>query len=232
MRNKFIIDVMLFIQGINFLVDPHHAPFGIAKTIAMTVFFACFGILVGFALTKGFKKTNLRTILITTALSIISVLTFFTPKYLADIFQFSIAIIIILSGLINILSVYHLTKLSATKRKLETKLRNSEKKDKAMQPVASAFENSIKTEAERMLEPAVILSKKATRFRFGQILINLLLVIVGIVLLFFRFHTNAFLLRVSGIIIIFTSIADLFALFAQHLWYNKPQKHTKNPIQH
>ena len=215
-RNQLIIDAMLLVQGANFLIHPEKAHKGIVESLALTIFFATLSIIIGFIATRGFRRHNLRAIVFAFIFMILAIVAYFTAGYLAPVFHYFIAIVIIFSGFTNILSTYHLTKLSATKKSLKSRLTSEENKDAAVEGVATALKSATKLEAERILSPAIFFSGKVTKFRYGQLFVNLLLIILGTLMFFFRFRTNAVLIRVSGGILIFSAFADLVALLWTH----------------
>ena len=222
-RNQFIIDDMLLIQGVNFIIHPQEAHKGIIETLSIVIFFAALGILIGFALSHGFKKHNLRTIISAFLFIIISVVLYFNSSHLAPTFHYFIALAIISSGIINILNTYHLDKLNHARQILKSELASKENKDIAMHDVTVALERNTKLQAERILSPAIILSGKVAKFRYGQIIVNFMLIITGVLMLFFRLGTNAVLIRVSGVILIFSAISDFIAI----IWTHRESKFVK-----
>ena len=219
-RNQFFIDVMLLIQGINFLIHPETAHKGIIEALSITVFFAALSILIGLIISHGFKKQNSRSIILAFVFIILSIITYLSAGHIAPAFHYFLAATIIASGMINILSAYHLTKLDQARKTLKTKLTTDETKDETIHTVSVSVEKTTKNEAERILSPAVIITEKISKFRYGQIIINLLLMITGVLMLLFRFETNAVLIRASGGILVFSAISDLVAL----LWTHRESK--------
>ncbi len=215
-RNQFIIDFMLLIQGFNFVIHPQEAHKGIVQSLAIAIFFAAFGVLLGFAISRGFRRHNLRPILLAFVFMVLSVVIYLNATHLAPTFHYFIALTIVLSGFFNILSSYHLTKLTKLKHQLKTELTSSELKDETVQSVATTLQQTTKLEAERILSPTLALSGKIEKFRYRHIVINLFLMSIGIMMLFFRFWTNEVLIRISGGILIFSAIADLIALLWTH----------------
>lgn len=215
-RNQFFIDVMLLIQGINFLVHPETAHKGIVESLSIVMFFAGLSIIIGYIVTHDLKKQNLKNIALSFVFMTISIIAYFTAGLLAPAFHYLIAVIIVMSGTINILSIYHLTKLNHARKILKSKIEKDESKDEAIQSVSKSVERTTKYEAERVLSPAIAISEKISKFRYGQLIINFLLIIAGLLMLLFRFETNAVLLRVSGGILIFSAVADLISLIWTH----------------
>lgn len=211
MRNQFIIDLMIFIQGVNFLIHPEEAHKGIVQALALTVLFAAVGILIGFIVSHGFKRRNLYQIFIAAIFVALSVAVYFNAEHLAPIFHYFLAATIIISGVSNILSAYHITRLNRSKKFLA-----KSKPDKTLGSISGTLKQSVKIESERILSPAVIFSSKIGRFRVGQLIINLALIIIGFIMFFFRIKTNAILIRVSGGILIFSAISDFIALVWTH----------------
>ena len=211
MRNQFIIDLMILVQGINFIIHPENAHKGIIESFAITVFFATISILIGFLISHSFKKQNFRSIMLAFVFMILSIIAYFEAGALAPVFHYFLAITIIVSGIINILRAYHLIKLSHIKKSLK-----STKKPNTTSSVKNALERNVKLESERVLSPAVIFSGKISKFRYGQLLVNFILIATGIAMFFFRFQTNAILIRVSGAILIFSAISDFIALVWTH----------------
>lgn len=210
-RNQFIIDLMIFIQGVNFLVHPEKAHKGIIEAISIAIFFATTGIIIGFFVSHGFNKRNRRSIIFSFIFMGLSIAVYFLAGVLAPAFHYFLAFAIIVSGTTNILSSYHLIKLTHAKKTLKTT-----RQDKTIQNVSSALKHNVKLEAERVLSPAIIFSDRLTKFRYGQLFVNFVLIIIGIVMLFFRFQANAVLLRISGGALIFSAISDCLALVWTH----------------
>lgn len=218
-RNQFIIDLMILIQGINFLTHPETAHKGIIQTLATTIFFAALSILIGFALSHGFNKKNLRQILIALGFTTLSVAVYFTASFFAPAFHYFLSLAIIASGFFNTLSAHHLTKLFRLKKSVGKSVSASPRpvsKDPTIQSVSGTVERATKYEAERVFSPAVVLSSKISKFRYGQLIINYALILIGILMLLFRFQTNAILLRLSGGILIFSAVSDVVALLWTH----------------
>ena len=217
MRNQLIIDVMLLIQGINFLIHPEKAHKGIIESLALAVFFAATGIVTGLLIAHGsIKRHNLRPIMLAIIFIVLSIIVYLNAGHLAPAFHYFIAFTIIFSGFVNILSAYHLIKLNTAKKSLNSKITSDRHGNKTVEGVTATLKNTTKLEAERILSPAVFFSGKVAKFRYGQLFINLLLIAVGVSMVFFRFRTNAVLLRISGGILIFSALSDFVALLWTH----------------
>lgn len=214
-RSQAIIDLMIIIQGVNFIIHPETAHKGIIQAIAITVFFAALSILIGFVLSHGFKKQNLRHILLAAGFLALSAIVYFTAGFFAPAFHYFLALTIIASGFLNIFSSHHLAKLFRIKKSATSKQPKTAT-DPTIQSISGALERSAKYEAERVFSPAVVLSGEISKFHYGQLVVNSLLILVGVLLLFFRFQTNAILLRISGSILIFSAVSDLVALLWTH----------------
>ena len=211
-RNQFIIDLMILIQGINFIIHPQTAHRGIIQSFAIVMFFAAISILAGFIITRGFKRRNFQDILLSFGFTALAVAVYFMAGVLAPVFHYFIAVVIIVTGINNILSAKHIIKLN----RIKTAVKQPPKKNETVEAVSSALKQNVKLEAERVLSPAVAWNDKVARYRYSQLLINLVLIILGIAMLFFRFATNAILIRTSGVILIFSAVSDLIALIWTH----------------
>ena len=215
-RNQLIIDAMLLIQGINFIIHPEKAHKGIIEALALATFFAATSIMLGFFITHGLKRHNFHAIALALIFMALSIAAYLNAEHLAPAFHYFIAFTIIFGGFINIFSAYHLIRLAHAKKSLKTKASPKKHEDETVAGVTTTIKNTTKLEAERILSPAVFFSGKIAKFRYGQLFINLLLIILGILMLFFRFRTNAVLIRVSGGILVFSALADLIALLWTH----------------
>lgn len=209
-RNQIFIDGALLLQGINFVFHPQEAPHYIMRSLALAVFFLALFILIGFILSKSFNKTNSKSIILASFFLILAAIVYFTSHYYAYLFQYAIAIIFIVSGIIKLLGLYRVVRLNHAKPK-------TQKTSASIgQEIEGTVTNNITTGVKRMLAPLIAISAKLNKFHHGQVIINLVLIITGIVMLFFRFRTNEILIRVSGGILIFCAIADLIALLWTH----------------
>ena len=209
-RNQIFIDGALLLQGINFVFHPQEAPHYIMRSLAIAVFFLSIFILVGFVLSKSFNKANLKSIMLAGLFLVTAIVVYFTSHYYAYLFQYAIAIIFIVSGIIKLLGLYRVVRLNYAKPKTQKTSAS------IRQEIEGTVTNNITTGVKRMLAPLIAISAKLNKFHHGQVIINLVLIITGIVMLFFRFRTNEILIRVSGGILIFCAIADLIALLWTH----------------
>lgn len=207
MRNQFIIDLMILVQGVSFIVRPERAHKGIIESFAIVIFFAALSILLGFVVAHQFNKQNFHQIIFAFIFIIASVALYFTAGFFAPVFYYFLAGAIIVSGFSGIFSAYHLASLRRHAKTIKKPITNQ-----TITSVSTALKRNVKLESERVLSPTIALSIKLAKFRFGQVFINFLLIVVGATMILFRFVANSLLIRLSGSVLVFSATSDLIAL--------------------
>lgn len=200
MANKLVLVIFLIVQGITIFLKPTDAPIDMARSVSYYVLFATGTLILSYLINKQFSKSNI----ITLVLFILSIICVIYPKLLGEYLIVVIAITILFNGLINVLHILKLNKLSS---KLD-KIRNSAK-GKMHTEKAKDIEEGIAQEANKIINPILGMSDKMSKKTFLYIILNILFVIFGFYLLIFDPETSVIGMKAIGLALVLSGLLDL-----------------------
>jgi uncharacterized membrane protein HdeD (DUF308 family) len=197
MRNRLIIALFLIIDGITIILNPNSSLVGIARSLIMIVLLAAFSTLIANLCSK---TKDIKSIIISLLILIIGIITYFYPDIVSAYIQLLLSLFIIYDGLINILNVLNLNKISQYTHKISEKYEKTISRKK----VNKDIDKELEVQGSKYLEPLKNIVNKSNKSSVLYIIINLATIILGILLLF-----TSFSMIIWGIIFIYTGTSDL-----------------------
>jgi uncharacterized membrane protein HdeD (DUF308 family) len=197
MRNRLIIALLLIIDGITIILNPNSSLVAIARSIILIVLLAAFSTLIANLCTR---KKDIKSIIISSLILIIGIITYFYPDIISAYIQLLLSLFIIYDGLINILNVLNLNKISKYTHKI------SEKYEKVIsqKKVNKDIDKELEVQGNKYIEPLKNIVGKTNKSSILYIIINLATIVLGIFLLF-----SSSSMIIWGIIFTYTGTSDL-----------------------
>jgi len=201
MRSKLIIALFLVVDGITIILNPNSSLTGIARSLIMIVLLASFSTFIA---NLCEKPKNIKSIIISLIILIIGIITYIYPDFISAYIQLLLSLFIIYNGLINILNVLNLNRVSKYTQKIAKKYEKiiSDKK------VNKEIDKEMETQGSKYIEPLKNIVNKTNNSSALYIIINLATIILGILLLF-----SSFSMVVWGVIFIYTGMSDLLVAY-------------------
>lgn len=219
MQNRLIIAFFLIIDGITFMLNPENTLNGMAQNIMLIVILATASI---FLANIAAKPRNKKTIFISLAVLILAGIMWLFPDFVAAYMQLALALLIISSGVVNIVSILNLTdKVSRFTRPIKEKFAKFKEKraaksskklitedDKAhFKDVEKDLNNGLEEQATKLLTPLQSMVDKSSKSAVLFVITNAISVIFGIILLVYPDAS----ITLWGLIFLYTGLTNLFA---------------------
>ena len=193
MRNRLIIAFFLIVDGITFLLNPDTTLAGMAQNIILIIIFASFSVLIA---NLASKTKDIKTILISITIIIVSIIFYIYPDIIAAYMQLLLSLFIIYDSVSNIASTLHLQgKLVkytnfVTQKYNKWVHRKAASKEKAsrrekFKEVDDNINAGLEEQANKLITPLKNLEKKSSKSSTLYIIVNITSIILGLVLLFY-----------------------------------------------
>lgn len=197
MRNRLIIALLLIIDGITIILNPNSSLVAIARSIILIVLLAAFSTLIANLCSR---KKDIKSIIISSLILIIGITTYFYPDIISAYIQLLLSLFIIYDGLINILNVLNINKISQYTHKISDKYEKAISRKK----VNKDIDKELEIQGSKYIEPLKNIVSKTNKSSTLYIVINLATIILGVFLLF-----SSSSMIIWGIIFIYTGTSDL-----------------------
>ena len=212
MRNKLIIALFLIMDGITFVLNPDTTLPGMARNIIFLIFLASFSV---FITNFSAKEKDKKTILISLAIIVASIVFYIYPDLIAAYMQLLLSLFIIYDGLSNISNSLNLNKISKITQAIIRRYNNfvnrktidkkkKEQKEK-FRDVDNNINEGLEQQKEKLITPLRNVVSRASRFSALYIIVNTISIIFGLVLLVFPDAS----MMVWGIIFLYTGSSNL-----------------------
>lgn len=212
MRNKLIIALFLIVDGITFILNPDTTLPGMARNIILLIFLASFSV---FITNFSAKEKDKKTILISLAIIVASIVFYIYPDLIAAYMQLLLSLFIIYDGLSNISNSLNLNKISKITQAIIRRYNNfvnrktidekkKEQKEK-FRDIDNNINEGLEQQKEKLITPLRNVVSRASRFSTLYIIVNTISIIFGLVLLVFPDAS----MMVWGIIFLYTGSSNL-----------------------
>ena len=233
MRNRLIVAIFLIVDGITFMLNPDTTLPEMARNIILLVLLAAISV---FITNLASKAKDAKTIAISLAIIIVSIIFYIYPDIISAYMQLFLALFIIYDGLTNLANYFNLTRLSRYTQSLSekiTKLINKKPKNvsKERQEKLKEIDNNINVgleeQKEKLISPLKNIVNKSSKFSTLYIIANAASIILGLILLIFPGVS----MMVWGLIFLYTGLSNLFvAIKTMDLTNKLKQKRFKEII--
>ena len=209
MKQRAIVALLMLYEGVMLLVQSQDSTRAMATGIAVAIALAAGGILAE-ALAKrgGGKKAVIPAVLAAG----LAVYCLFQPDMFAGILRYLIAASVLMTGLLNLAQAFGISKL-----RMQGNLAEGEAAAPAAPGeggnIAGTIRKTVKNEIDKHIGPARILLGSLGKSVAAVWITGFLMTALGIVLFFRSVEGNTLLSVVSGVLMIFTSLADLVAAY-------------------
>ncbi len=211
-RNKLIIALFLVMDGITFILNPDTTLPGMARNIIFLIFLASFSV---FITNFSAKEKDKKTILISLAIIVASIVFYIYPDLIAAYMQLLLSLFIIYDGLSNISNSLNLNKISKFTQAIIRRYNNfvnrktidekkKEQKEK-FRDIDNNINEGLEQQKEKLITPLRNVVSRASRFSALYIIVNTISIIFGLVLLVFPDAS----MMVWGIIFLYTGSSNL-----------------------
>lgn len=200
-RNRLILAIALVVDGVLFLLNPGQTVEGMGRAIAITMMLAA-GTLI---ITKISVKEPFVRFLPALILLAAGGLLWFFPEKLSASFRFLLALLIIINGIVNLMSILGLSHTQDILATLDEKARKAFSRIKNSEDL----ENGLQEQTRRYMRPLHQVVSESEGHKAGSVVINLLSVILGVLLLV----KADISITIFGIIFIYVGISDFLLAF-------------------
>ena len=205
MKQRTIVAVLMLYEGVMLLVQTENPTRDMATGIAIAIALAAGSVIVEALAKRGEKKKAVIPALLAVGLA---VYIFFQPDFFAGILRYLVAASVLMTGLLNLAQAFGISKIRMHGD--ETAVSETQGKEDSM---AGTVWKTVNSEINRKIEPTRLFLSRIGKSNVSIWITGILMTALGIFLFFRSVEGNLLLARVSGIIMIMTSIADLVAAY-------------------
>ena len=212
MRNRLIVAIFLIVDGITFMLNPDTTLPEMARNIILLVLLAAISV---FITNLASKTRDAKTIAISLAIIIVSIIFYIYPDIISAYMQLFLALFIIYDGLNNLANYFNLARLSKYTQAISRKYNklinkkpkkvNQERKEK-LKEIDNNINVGLEEQKEKLISPLKNIVNKSSKFSALYVIANTASIILGIILLVFPGVS----MMVWGLIFLYTGLSNLF----------------------
>ena len=212
MRNRLIVAIFLIVDGITFMLNPDTTLPEMARNIILLVLLAAISV---FITNLASKTRDAKTIAISLAIIIVSIIFYIYPDIISAYMQLFLALFIIYDGLNNLANYFNLARLSKYTQAISRKYNklinkkpkkvNQERKEK-LKEIDNNINVGLEEQKEKLVSPLKNIVNKSSKFSALYVIANTASIILGIILLVFPGVS----MMVWGLIFLYTGLSNLF----------------------
>ena len=212
MRNRLIVAIFLIVDGITFMLNPDTTLPEMARNIILLVLLAAISV---FITNLASKTKDAKTIAISLAIIIVSIIFYIYPDIISAYMQLFLALFIIYDGLNNLANYFNLARLSKYTQAISRKYNklinkkpkkvNQERKEK-LKEIDNNINVGLEEQKEKLISPLKNIVNKSSKFSALYVIANTASIILGIILLVFPGVS----MMVWGLIFLYTGLSNLF----------------------
>ena len=211
MRNRLIVAIFLIVDGITFMLNPDTTLPEMARNIILLVLLAAISV---FITNLASKAKDAKTIAISLAIIIVSIIFYIYPDIISAYMQLFLALFIIYDGLNNLANYFNLARLSKYTQALSRKYNklinrkpknvNKERQEK-LKEIDNNINMGLEEQKEKLISPLKNIVNKSSKFSALYIIANAASIILGLILLIFPGVS----MMVWGLIFLYTGLSNL-----------------------
>ena len=202
---RLVYGGLLMFLGVRIVIDPNSAPKKIAWGLGLAILIATVGLLIGYITTKSFNRENLVPILETIAFTVLGVCMIIFDWDFGAVLQEVLFVAVIVNSITNLICLRDLNDIHA---KIEAR-RAKKNRDKVIQSVDRAVKEDFEKYNGELIHVVGKIKKKADATLWGQVILNLALIIVSFVMLASRFSDTAPIYQISGFVLIVSGLNEV-----------------------
>lgn len=214
--SQLVFGGLMAFLGLRVALNPTSAPTKISWGIGLAILIATVGLFIGFFSTKSFNLSNIVPIIETIAFTVLGVCMIIFSKSFGVILEDIVSIAIIVTGVTNLICLKNYNDIQA---KINTRLENRRVKreeNEVLSGVGDAIKNDFDKYNGEFVNAAQHIKKKADATTVGQIILNVIIIIMALVMLFTRFVGAGSIYLVSGIIMILSGLNEMVLGFRSY----------------
>lgn len=207
--SQIVLGGLMAFLGLRVAMNPDSAPKKIAFGLGLAILIATVGLLIGFISTKTFNRSNLVPIIETFIFTILGACMIIFADTFGVMLEETVCFAIIISCVLNLLCLKNLNDI-------QTKLDSRMEKQRARKnenAVVSEVGNAIKDDFNRyngeFVNAANHIKGKVGATTWGQIILNVLLIVAAVIMLVTRFSDVGNLYLISGIIMVLSGLNEI-----------------------
>ncbi len=215
---------LLIFLGIRVAIDPGSAPSKIAWGLGLAILIATAGLFISFITEKGFNRQNLVPIIETILFTILGVCMIIFSSVFGVFLEELVCIAIIVNCTANVLCLRNFDQMRNRLDEEAEKRRVRHSGDRIITDVGQAIRDDFTKYNGELINAAEHVKRKANATTRGQIILNVVLIIVAAVMLFTKFSDAATLYLISGIIMIISGLNDVILVIRGYREKKKAEK--------
>ena len=211
MQSKLVIAVLLLVDGIALITNPHGGVTGLGQGLAISVGLAALTILITTIPKKPKSRNMIIKICLAAAALIMCVAFYFWPTFLSEILIHLLAIVVMSNSVSNILHILKLRGIKKKKEKVDEKAAELKRELYENSPdyeLSASIEQGVESQFSRFLNPLKRITENLGIGSIISIIIDLLSIAAGI-LIFFHESVGDVIMRVCGLAMVIVAISDL-----------------------
>ena len=213
--------LMLYL-GIRLIINPASAPNKMAWSMGLAIVIAAGTILLEMITTKSFNRKNLVSIIEGFLFLIFGAVMILFSKPMGAVLEQAVCIALIINSITNIIRLIY-SRIS--KKDLKDKPKKSDKKEqhKVITHVRDYMKDDFAKYNDEFIHAAEIVKQKADATFWGQLLLDVVLIVIAVIILFNRYEASIPLYLISGIILCIAGI-DNAVFFIRDVIQKKREK--------
>ncbi len=203
----FVAGLLIFL-GIRVAINPSSAPSKIAWGLGLAILIATGGLFISFFTTKSFNRANLVPIVETILFTILGACMIIFSGAFGVVLEEIICAAIIVNCTANLLCLRNFDKMRKTLDEKAEMRRKKHSGNQVIQDVGQSIKDDFAKYNAELINAAAHVKKKASATTWGQIILNIILIIAALIMLLTRFSDAPTLYLISGIIMILSGLND------------------------
>jgi len=207
--SRLVFGGLLAFLGLRVALDPNSAPKKIAWGLGLAILIAMVGLLIGYIKSKSFNRTNLIPLIETIAFTILGLCMILFDNAFGSVIEELFFILIIITCTINILCLKNYRDI---KTKLDRRAAAQEAKkdeDSVIHDVNKAIKDDFIKYNGEFISAADFIKRKMDATSWGQMALNIALIIVSVIMLITRFAGMRPVYYISGIIMALSGLNEI-----------------------
>ena len=207
--SQIVLGGLMAFLGLRVALSPDSAPKKIAWGLGLAILIATVGLLIGFISTKTFNRSNLLPIVETFIFMILGACMIIFAKKFGVMLEETVCFAIIISSVINLLCLKNLNDIQS---KIDARMeaqRARRSENAVLQEVGDAVRADFDKYNGEFVNAANHVKGKFGKTTTGQIILNVMLIIIAIVMLVTRFSDAGSIYLISGIIMVLSGLNEI-----------------------
>ena len=220
LRNRFIVAILLLVQGVSFATNPTKAMEDMAKSLAFSLIIAAAGILVGYIAAGKRNRSSIRSVLTAVGFLLLGILVHIVPDFFSSAFQYAIGITVLINGIVTLSDNVKINRLLLNISSFGQSHGENDT-DETVENLKAAYETAISEQSGKLMTSVNLLAEKVKPKKNGPVFVSVIFILLGIAMLFFHSQVDGAMARGSGVIMILSALYDFYIALRSHLLHRK-----------